>query len=278
MRSWKGVEKGGGKGLAKGNGPQLHSQLASVLPAKPSDARKHAQYLPVPSGLQELKLHISRIRMRLDNLHQLREASLLAGKTGSDVDTSEIAVLRHMLFMAETPEEAQASKTWSRVVDLRNQLTAALQKEREARARAREIQNAMDHFNEIYEELRNEQQERERSPSPEVERRDEEGMGHASGMGAPGAVPAQQAGPRLGPNRRPPRSSNMDFSRLGSLLQHLIQGRMVSGVLNSHTKACLSSGGHKAGMRGGVRETYPRNRKTVLYRLRSNSWRRLLGR
>ena len=198
-KAGKGAEKGGGKGQAKGSGFSPQGQLPAILPAKPSDARKHSAYLPVPQNLQEKQLHISTIKSKLDGLHKLREVSQLAGRTGSDVDTSEIAVLRHMLFAAENPEEIQASKTWSRVLELRNQFTAAIQKEREARAKVREIQNVMDHFNEIYEELREEQQARERSPTPDMGRREGEIGGGSPGMEGVSAAPTQQAGSQQWP-------------------------------------------------------------------------------
>ena len=195
-KAGKGLEKGGGKGAAKGGDPSQQVQLTAVLPAKPSEARKHPSYLPVPQNPQEKDLHVRTLRSKLNGLNKLREVSILAGKTGSDENTSEIAVLRHMLFAAENPEELHATKTWGRVMELRSQLTIAMQKEREARLKVREIQSVMDHFSEIYDELRQEQESRERSPAPEGAGREE---GHGDGsvrMEGAEAAPPPYAGPQ----------------------------------------------------------------------------------
>ena len=211
-KAGKGVEKGGGKGgAAKGGDPTPQPQLPAVLPAKPSEAKTHPSYLPVPRDPQEKDLHVRSLRNKLNGLNRLREVSWLAGKTGNGENTSEIAVLRHMLFAAENHEEMYATKTWGRVMELRMQLTTAIQKEREARSKVRELQEVLDHFSDIYEELREEQDARVRSPTPEgggMEGQQAEG---AAGMeGVAGAQPPQ---PHVGQQQQQPQySQSSQFS------------------------------------------------------------------
>ena len=100
------------------------------MPAKPSVARAHRAFADPPVDRQELNLHTEKIKSRMDNLNQLREASYLAGKPENGVDTSEIACLKHMLFMATTPQTSQLSTTWYRVSQLEHQLAGVLEQEK----------------------------------------------------------------------------------------------------------------------------------------------------
>ena len=71
-----------------------------------------------PGNKEELDLHIQKIKSRLDNLNQLRDANHLAGKAESALDAAEIVCLRHMLFMAITPPTSYLSVTWNKVSSL----------------------------------------------------------------------------------------------------------------------------------------------------------------
>ena len=161
--------KGGGKGQPKG-GPERaqrtqgqQGKFQTVHPAKPSVAKAHDAYVLPPEDKQELQMFLKKTKERLDTLWQLREAGASAGKTENEEDTSEIACLKHMLFVAKTPLSGLLPETWSRITALEQQLEGVLAQEKEVQEQRRQLQASVRHFRQIYDEFKEESEERERA-------------------------------------------------------------------------------------------------------------------
>ena len=96
--------KGGGIGKSLSS-PQ------EILPAPPSVAQGHSAFLEVPLEKEARERHLNTIRGRLRLLVQARDVGHLARKPEDQADVAEIACLKHMIFVAQTPLSSQVSAT-----------------------------------------------------------------------------------------------------------------------------------------------------------------------
>ena len=183
-----------------------------------------------PEEKQGKEVYISKIKSRLDKLSQLREANDLAGKAESAEDTSEIACLKHMLFVAQTPPAGLLPATWARVTALEQQLEGVLAQEKEIQAKRQALQASARHFRQIYEELKEEFEERERE-LPLDERTEE--MGREEGEGEPSRSHSSPFAPSFG--------QQADYG-LQSLPHHL--GSPYPGEEQGWTSGGKGYGGH----------------------------------